>query len=72
MVADHLSRLDFNIEEKARVTPIEGSLKGEYLLELETCEAPWYADYVYYLACRIISAKTDCNQKKRFLHDVKS
>ena len=33
---------------------------------------PWYADYVNYLACGVLSPDLSFHQKKKFLHDVKS
>ena len=38
---------------------------------MQTLEAPWYADYVNYLACGITPPELTFQQKKKFLADVK-
>ena len=32
---------------------------------------PWFADYVNYLACKVLPLELSPQQKKKFLHDVK-
>ncbi|CAM9000390.1 unnamed protein product [Rhodiola kirilowii] len=71
LVADHLSRLEPQ-EDSERKEPIRDTLIGEELLAIREESMPWYADFVNYLACEIIPPDLTYNQKKRFLHDVKS
>ena len=69
VVADHLSRLEFDkgIEDH---TKIEESLPDEQLLAIEA-HFPWYANFVNYLACNVLPPGLSSQQKKKFLHDVK-
>ncbi|CAM9001654.1 unnamed protein product [Rhodiola kirilowii] len=72
LVADHLSRLEPQEEDLARKEPIRDTFIGEELLAIREESIPGYADFVNYLACEIIPPDLTYNQKKRFLHDVKS
>ena len=53
LVADHLSRME-DQEEKSLL--IEEALPGEKLMQVNSVKKkpPWYADFVNYLACKII------------------
>ncbi|CAM8916931.1 unnamed protein product [Rhodiola kirilowii] len=68
VVADHLSRVEL-YDSKWFSAPVQDSFIGEYLMSVED-DAPWYADYVNYLTCRILPDGLDHNQKRNFLHDV--
>ncbi|CAM8948467.1 unnamed protein product [Rhodiola kirilowii] len=68
VVADHLSRIEL-YDTKCFSMPIRDSFIGEYLLSVKD-DAPWYADYVNYLTCRILPGDFDHNQKRKFLHDI--
>ncbi|XP_010523588.2 PREDICTED: uncharacterized protein LOC104801906, partial [Tarenaya hassleriana] len=66
-VADHLSRLEFKED-----IPIDDSFPDDHVMSLENRnDAPWYADYVNYLACGILPPELDYNRRKRFLNDVR-
>ena len=69
VVADHLSRLEFDkgIED---LIEIEESFPDEQLLAMEAC-LPWYVDFVNYLTCNGLPPGLSSQQKKKFLHDVK-
>ena len=69
VVADHLSHLesDKGIED---YTEIEESFSNEKLLVMEA-HLPWYADFVNYLGCNVLSPGLSSQQKKKFLYDIK-
>jgi hypothetical protein len=69
VVADHLSRLEQL--EVGENTCIQEVFLDEQLLEVEA-KLPWYADFVNYLACKVIPPDLSYHQKKKFLHDVRS
>ncbi|CAM8981710.1 unnamed protein product [Rhodiola kirilowii] len=69
VVADHLSRIQLDPAEISDDAPVRDSYTGEDLMNIEKNSAPWYADFVNYLACGILSGDVDYNRKKRFLHD---
>ena len=43
----------------------------EQLIRVEPI-VPWFADYVNYFACKVLPLDLSSQQKKKFLHDVKS
>ena len=69
LVADHLSRLELG--EEAKVQPINKEFPDERLYAVQTSDAPWYADFVNYLASNIIPLELNYQQKKKFFSDVK-
>ncbi|CAM8996271.1 unnamed protein product [Rhodiola kirilowii] len=72
LVADHLSRLELGeLDREEDKLPITDSLTGEQLMSVKTSPAPWYADFVNYLACGIVPPDQLHNQKRKFLHEVK-
>ncbi|KAJ9535149.1 hypothetical protein OSB04_un001772 [Centaurea solstitialis] len=68
-VADHLSRLELGSSPSN--PPINDSLPGDQLLSVSSSVTPWYADFVNYLVCGIVSHDFSSHQRKKFLHDVK-
>ena len=68
MVADHLSRLE--LPEKGCEIPIDDYFKGEQLLQVQAL-TPWYADYVNYLVCGVLTPDLTYQQKKKFFSDIK-
>ncbi|CAM8991218.1 unnamed protein product [Rhodiola kirilowii] len=67
LVADHLSRLKLGeLHREEDKLPMTDCLAGEQLMSVETSPAPWYADFVNYLACGI-----DPPDQSQDLHDVK-
>ncbi|CAM8938028.1 unnamed protein product [Rhodiola kirilowii] len=69
VVADHLSRIQLDPAEISDDAPVRDSYTCEDLMNIEKNSAPWYADFVNYLACGILPGDVDYNRKKRFLHD---
>ena len=69
VVNDHLSHLeaDKGIENPKE---IEESFQDEQLLAMET-HLQWYANFVNYLACKVLPPELSSRQRKKFLHDVR-
>ena len=70
-VADHLSRLE-NKEDSDNSQIINDSFPDEKLMAITNKGLPWFADFVNYLVSNIIPAELNYQQKKKFLHQVKS
>ena len=68
MVADHLSRLELG--EQWDKACIQEMFLDEQLMRVEAI-VPWFA-YVNYLACKVLPLNLSSQQKKKFLHDVRS
>ena len=69
VVVDHLSRLEFG--EKQDKASIQEMIPDEQLMRVDSIVS-WFADYVNYLACKVLPLELSPQQKKKFLHDVKS
>ena len=64
-----MSRLELN-EQKDKAC-IQEMFLDEQLMRVEAMVS-WYVDYVNYLACGVLLPKISSQQKKKFLHDVRS
>ena len=72
VVADHLSRLELAQQLKPKFTVINECFPDERLLSISTNKFyPWYADYVNFLAGKIIPPDFSYQQKKKFFSEVK-
>ena len=76
-VADHLSRLEANSSTLTRkgiteTFPDEQLLVIQQSHMLQQSESPWYADFVNYLVSGLLPPELKFQEKKKFLHDVKS
>ena len=69
VVADYLSCLELG--EEAKVQSINEEFSNERLYVVQTNDAPWYADFVNYLASNIIPPELNYQQTKKFFSDVK-
>ena len=69
MVVDHLSRLELG--DKQDKASIQEMFPNEQLMRVESI-LPWLADYMNYLACKVLPLELSPQQKRKFLHDVKS
>jgi transposase InsO family protein len=68
-VADHLSRLVTKPKEDD--LPIDDSFIDEHLYAIHNLEAPWYADFVNFLACGLVPPDLTYQQRKKFFSDAK-
>ncbi|KAJ4724585.1 Transposon Ty3-I Gag-Pol polyprotein [Melia azedarach] len=71
LVANHLSRLEHEDSEENSSSAIKEVFPDEQLFSLKTWKAPWYADFVNYLACNILPDDLSFQQKKKFFSEVK-
>ena len=63
MIADHLSRLEMNVEkEKGNEIAKKNSDEQLFLLLVQT---PWYVDIVNYLACGVVPLEFSYQQKRK-------
>jgi hypothetical protein len=72
VVVDHLSWLELTKQLEPKFTVINESFPDERILTISTNSfIPWYADYVNFLAGKIIPPDFSYQQKKKFLTKVK-
>ncbi|CAM8922992.1 unnamed protein product [Rhodiola kirilowii] len=71
VVADHLSRLEGNEEIEEDTRPVDDSFIGEQLMRVEAEALPWYANFVNFVVCGIISHDMNHHQKRKFLSETK-
>nr|XP_009786564.1 PREDICTED: uncharacterized protein LOC104234659 [Nicotiana sylvestris] len=69
-VADHLSRLE-NRNHVAEGGAIKETFPDERLLAITSSTAPWYADYVNFIAIGVTPPELTPDNRRRFLHDVR-
>ncbi|KAK8923605.1 hypothetical protein KSP39_PZI019550 [Platanthera zijinensis] len=69
-VADHLSRIE--PVESHYHSEIEERFPDEQILAISEELVSWYADYVNYLVSNILPSDLNYQQRKRFLHQVRS
>ncbi|XP_075107123.1 uncharacterized protein LOC142180097 [Nicotiana tabacum] len=69
-VADHLSRLESR-NHVAEGGSIKETFPDEQILAITSGEAPWYADYVNFIASGVTPLEWTADNRRRFLHDVR-
>ncbi|GKC55800.1 reverse transcriptase domain-containing protein [Tanacetum coccineum] len=69
VAADHLSRIEN--EETSDDSEVDDNFPGETLMEINTEDEPWFADFANYLASDIIPKGMTYQQKKFFFSDIK-
>ncbi|GKA66381.1 reverse transcriptase domain-containing protein [Tanacetum coccineum] len=69
VVADHLSRIDNN--ESSDDSEVDDKFPGETVMEINTRDEPWFADFANYLVGDIIPKGITYQQKNKFFSDLK-
>ncbi|GJR72721.1 reverse transcriptase domain-containing protein [Tanacetum coccineum] len=69
VAADHLSRINNN--ESSDDSEVDDNFSGETLMEINTRNEPWFADFANYLVGDIIPKGITYQQKNKFFSDLK-
>ncbi|GKA28041.1 reverse transcriptase domain-containing protein [Tanacetum coccineum] len=69
VAADHLSRLEN--DETSDDSEVDDNFPGETLMEINTKDEPWFADFANYLVGNIIPKGMTYQQKNKFFSDLK-
>ncbi|GJV69210.1 DNA-directed DNA polymerase [Tanacetum coccineum] len=69
VAADHLSRLEN--DETSDDSEVDDNFPGETLMEINTINEPWFADFANYLVGNIIPKRMTYQQKNKFFSDFK-
>ncbi|GJR12564.1 reverse transcriptase domain-containing protein [Tanacetum coccineum] len=69
VAAYHLSRIDN--DETSDDSEVDDNLSGETLMEINTRDEPWFADFANYLVGEIIPKGMTYQQKNKFFSDLK-
>nr|GEY79664.1 reverse transcriptase domain-containing protein [Tanacetum cinerariifolium] len=67
--ADHLSRIEN--DELSDDSEVDDNFPRETLMEINTKDEPWFADFANYLFGDIIPKGMTCQQKNKFFSDLK-
>ncbi|GJS06106.1 putative nucleotidyltransferase, ribonuclease H [Tanacetum coccineum] len=69
VAADHLSRIEN--DETSDDSEVDDNFPGETLMEINTKDEPWFADFANYLVADIIPKGMTYQQKNKFFSDLK-
>ncbi|GJZ14324.1 reverse transcriptase domain-containing protein [Tanacetum coccineum] len=69
VAADHLSRIEN--DETSNDNEFDDNFPGETLMEINTKDEPWFADFANYLVGNIIPKGMTYQQKNKFFSDLK-
>ncbi|GJR02776.1 reverse transcriptase domain-containing protein [Tanacetum coccineum] len=69
VAADHLSRIEN--DESSDDSEVDDNFLGETLMEINTKDEPWFADFANYLVADIIPKGMTYQQKNKFFSDLK-
>ncbi|GJR38805.1 reverse transcriptase domain-containing protein [Tanacetum coccineum] len=69
VTADHLSRI--KNDETSDDSGVDDNFPGETLIEINTKDEPWFADFANYLVSNIIPKGMTYQQKNKFFSDLK-
>ncbi|GJZ67179.1 reverse transcriptase domain-containing protein [Tanacetum coccineum] len=69
VAADHLSRIEN--DETSDDSEVDKNFPGETLMEINTKDEPWFADFANYLVGDIIPKGMTYQQKNKFFSDLK-
>ncbi|GJY01565.1 reverse transcriptase domain-containing protein [Tanacetum coccineum] len=69
VAAEHLSRIEN--DESSDDNEVDDNFPGETLMEINTKDEPWFADFANYLVADIIPKGMTYQQKNKFFSDLK-
>ncbi|GJU30379.1 reverse transcriptase domain-containing protein [Tanacetum coccineum] len=69
VAADHLSQIEN--DETSDDSEVDDNFPGETLIEINTRDEPWFADFAKYLVSDIIPKGMTYHQKNKFFSDLK-
>nr|GFA75243.1 reverse transcriptase domain-containing protein [Tanacetum cinerariifolium] len=69
VAADHLSRIEN--DESSDDSEVDDNFSGETLMEINTKDKPWFADFANYLVGDFIPKGMTYQQKNNFFSDLK-
>ncbi|GJZ70792.1 reverse transcriptase domain-containing protein [Tanacetum coccineum] len=69
VAADHLSRIEN--DESSDDSDVDDNFPGETLMEINTKDEPWFADFANYLVAEVIPKGMTYQQKNKFFSDLK-
>ncbi|GJY06592.1 reverse transcriptase domain-containing protein [Tanacetum coccineum] len=69
VAADHLSRIEN--DKSSDDSDVDDNFPGETLMEINTKDEPWFADFANYLVVDIIPKGITYQQKNKFFSDLK-
>nr|GEY45094.1 retrovirus-related Pol polyprotein [Tanacetum cinerariifolium] len=69
VAADHLPIIEN--DESSNDSEVDDNFPGETLMEINTQDEPWFADFANYLVANIIPKGMTYQQKKKFFSDLK-
>ena len=71
VVADHLSRLEFEQDEDEEEEPIHELFPDERLLAIQSLQAPWFADIANFISTGKFPEELNNQQRKKLIYDSK-
>nr|GEV06934.1 hypothetical protein [Tanacetum cinerariifolium] len=69
VAVDHLSRIEN--DESSDDSEVDDNIHGETLMEINTKDEPWFADFANYLVANVIPKGMTYQQKNKFFSDLK-
>ncbi|GJS66867.1 reverse transcriptase domain-containing protein [Tanacetum coccineum] len=69
VAADHLSRIEN--DESSDNSDVDDNFLGDTLMEINTKDEPWFADFANYLVAEVIPKGMTYQQKNKFFSDLK-
>ena len=71
VVADHLSRLEFEQDEDGEEEPIHELFPDERLLAIQNLQVPWFADIANFISTGNFPEESNNQQRKKLIYDFK-
>ena len=69
VVADHLSRLEFEESKRTSDEEIKDTFPDELLFTLQIFNTPWFADIANFISSGKLPPEFTGQQKKKLIHD---